>query len=256
MGVFGDPDDHAKKGGLKKMGEALDRGVVLVLSLWDDYMTGMDWLDETTKSNGHPGNKRGPCPKNSGKPEDLRAKHPDASVKYGNIKYGEIGSTVSGLPRATSGPPAPVPAPSSPSPPTSATSASSSAAGYCCFASAENGKADSTSWCSKSEANCKDCGMGVWCPEAEKSSGSSFPWILKDDDSSGVLKEDNFPGRQVHPALAAGAAFAGTGFIALIAAVVIASRVRWGQRSYEQLSGATTLGVAGQAALEPNSPAQ
>merc|ERR1712012_42455 len=33
---FGNPDDFTKKGGLKTMGEALGRGMVLVLSLWDD----------------------------------------------------------------------------------------------------------------------------------------------------------------------------------------------------------------------------
>jgi cellulose 1,4-beta-cellobiosidase len=237
--VFGDPDDHAKKGGLKKMGEALDRGVVLVLSLWDDYITGMNWLDESTKNNGHLGYKRGPCPKGSGKPEDLRANHPDASVKYGNIKYGEIGSTVSGLPPATSGPPAPAPSSNSPSP---QPVESSSSAGYCCFGGKENGqapscnsecheqgKADPSSWCAKSEANCKDCGMGVWCPEAKKSSGSLFDWIRKDDESSEVLKEDTLPGQHLHPVLVAGGAFAGTGLIALIAAVVIASRARWAQ---------------------------
>merc|ERR1711994_235585 len=137
--IFGDPDEHAKKGGLKAMGKALDRGMVLVLSLWDDYLTGMNWLDESTKDNGHPGFKRGPCPKDSGKPGDLRANHPDASVKYRNIKYGEIGSTVPGLPPASSGPPAPAPAQisNSPSPPPST---SSSSAGYCCFAGVEDGQ--------------------------------------------------------------------------------------------------------------------
>ena len=34
--AFGDPDDFNRKGGLKAMGEALNRGVVLVMSLWDD----------------------------------------------------------------------------------------------------------------------------------------------------------------------------------------------------------------------------
>lgn len=264
------------------MGEALDRGVVLVLSLWDDYQTGMNWLDESTKNNGHLGYKRGPCPKGSGKPEDLRANHPDASVKYGNIKYGEIGSTVSGLPPATSGPPAPAPSSNSrasPAPVPSSNSpspqpeASSSSAGYCCFGGKENGqapscnsechehgKADPSSWCAKSEANCKDCGLGVWCPEAKKSSGSLFDWIRKDDESSEVIKEDTLPGQHLHPVLVAGATFAGTGLIALIAAVVIASRARWAQRwsplSYKQLTGVTAPGVPGPAVPESKNPAQ
>merc|ERR1719400_2497251 len=103
-------------------------------------------------------------------------------------------------------------------------------------------------------------GMGVWCSEAEKSSGSGFPWILKDDESNGVFKEEALPHRQLHPALVAGAAFASTGFVALIAAVAMVSRVRWAQRqqlvSYDQLSSAITPGVAGPAVSEPTSPAQ
>lgn len=43
--MFGDQDDVAKKGGLKTMGEALDRGMVLVVSLWDDISIYMNWLD-------------------------------------------------------------------------------------------------------------------------------------------------------------------------------------------------------------------
>lgn len=35
--LFADTNDFTKKGGLKVMGQALDRGVVLVMSLWDDY---------------------------------------------------------------------------------------------------------------------------------------------------------------------------------------------------------------------------
>jgi len=244
------------------MGEALDRGVVLVLSLWDDYITGMNWLGAQTKENGHLGFKRGLCPKDSGKPEDLRANHPDASVKYGNIKYGEIGSTVEGLPSATSGPPAPGPSPS-PSPsapsssaPSSSVSAPSSSAGFCCFAGTddghepdchkdchEHGRAESTSWCSKSKESCEDCGNGkaVWCLEEKKSSGGSiFPVIVrKDDEYAGWPKEDALPGQHVHVSLMASAAFAGAGFIALIVVGVVASRAWRVQRTlpsiYEQL---------------------
>ena len=34
--AFGDIDDFTRQGGLKAMGEALNRGMVLVMSLWDD----------------------------------------------------------------------------------------------------------------------------------------------------------------------------------------------------------------------------
>ena len=62
--VFEDVDDHGRKGGLKAMGDSmdrsvlsskmgntqntlfsLDRGHVLVMSLWDDYSVNMLWLD-------------------------------------------------------------------------------------------------------------------------------------------------------------------------------------------------------------------
>lgn len=42
---FGDIDDHKLKGGLKQMGEAMKRGMVLVMSLWDDHDVNMLWLD-------------------------------------------------------------------------------------------------------------------------------------------------------------------------------------------------------------------
>ncbi|CAK0878351.1 unnamed protein product [Prorocentrum cordatum] len=92
---FGDPDDFHKKGALKQTGEALRRGMTLVLSLWDDYQCQMLWLDSDAGKGGHstPGVARGPCDKTTGVPADVRAKYPDASVAYFNIMYGEIGST-------------------------------------------------------------------------------------------------------------------------------------------------------------------
>lgn len=79
---------------MKKMGEALDRGMVLILSLWDDPSTNMAWLDSPKgfgQTNAEiPQSLKGPC---FGKPEDIRSEHKDASVKYSNFKYGAIGST-------------------------------------------------------------------------------------------------------------------------------------------------------------------
>ncbi len=43
--VFGDTDSFSAKGGLQKMGNDVAEGVVLVLSIWDDYSQGMRWLD-------------------------------------------------------------------------------------------------------------------------------------------------------------------------------------------------------------------
>jgi len=93
---FGDAADvFGAKGGLKQMGEAMRRGMVLVLSIWDDMATGMTWLDATAP---YPvpawvrGASRGSCSQESGK--EARKDHPDAYVVYRNIRYGEIGSTL------------------------------------------------------------------------------------------------------------------------------------------------------------------
>jgi len=92
--AFADPDEQKKKGGLKVMGEAVERGMVLVLSLWDDTLTRMLWLDSYTKNNKtRVGNYRGPCDTSSGVPSQLRGTHGDAFVTYTNFMYGEINST-------------------------------------------------------------------------------------------------------------------------------------------------------------------
>jgi len=94
--LFGDRNDFETKGGLRAMGRQMDTGMVLVLSLWDDHEVHMLWLDSdypTDKPNTQPGISRGPCSTDSGKPDDVESQHPDASVKYFNIKFGPIGST-------------------------------------------------------------------------------------------------------------------------------------------------------------------
>lgn len=93
---FGDDNDFQKHGGLKKMGEVLKRGMVLVLSHWDDAATRMLWLDSIFPKGEDPmknGVQRGPCATDSGAPADIEKKYPDATVKYLNIKYGVLNST-------------------------------------------------------------------------------------------------------------------------------------------------------------------
>merc|ERR1719440_1307008 len=91
---MGDQNDYKKKGGMKKMSDALGRGMVLVMSLWDDHAAQMLWLDSNYPVDSHtPGALRGPCSTSSGKPDDVEQQSPDAYVKYGSIKVGEIGST-------------------------------------------------------------------------------------------------------------------------------------------------------------------
>merc|ERR1719336_303913 len=78
------------------MGKALERGMVLVLSLWDDTLSHMLWLDSSAGKGGKtkPGVLRGPCKTNSGVPQEVRGKYASASVKYTNFMYGEVGSTL------------------------------------------------------------------------------------------------------------------------------------------------------------------
>jgi cellulose 1,4-beta-cellobiosidase len=87
------------------MGDSLARGMVLSLSVWDDYAAQMLWLDSnypTDKSASTPGVSRGPCATTSGKPAEVEAQSPNASVTFSNIRYGDIGSTYSSTGSVTS----------------------------------------------------------------------------------------------------------------------------------------------------------
>lgn len=114
---FGDQDDFTKKGGMEKMGESLERGMVLVISLWDDIAVYMNWLDsyDTKADPSKPGIKRGSCDPDVGKPETLRTAHPDSHYSMTNLKWGDIGSTHPEFPDPT---PSPSPVPPTPVPPT------------------------------------------------------------------------------------------------------------------------------------------
>ena len=104
--VFDDTNRFEQLGGLKVMGDAFEQGMVLVMSLWDDYAAQMLWLDSdypTTSDPTSPGIARGNCSTTSGAPPDIESNSPNAKVTYSNIKFGPIGSTFSG----TSSPSAP-----------------------------------------------------------------------------------------------------------------------------------------------------
>ncbi|PQE23689.1 Endoglucanase EG-1 protein [Rutstroemia sp. NJR-2017a WRK4] len=77
----------ASLGGLKTMGEALGRGMVLVLSIWNDNGQFMNWLDSGSN---------GPCSSTEGDPAKIQAQTPEAYVTYSNIRWGDIGSTFNG----------------------------------------------------------------------------------------------------------------------------------------------------------------
>lgn len=97
--AFQDPDDFTDNGGMAQMGRALERGMVLALSLWDDNALHMRWLDSLhmgpNKTESTPGVRRGPCEFGEGHPKNVRSKYPDAGVRFSKISVGEIGSTFS-----------------------------------------------------------------------------------------------------------------------------------------------------------------
>jgi cellulose 1,4-beta-cellobiosidase len=96
--AFGDTTSFQNHGGLAQMGAAMARGMVLVMSLWDDHAVNMLWLDSTYPANAsvsQPGVARGSCATTSGVPTDVESQSPNAQVVFSNIKFGDIGSTFS-----------------------------------------------------------------------------------------------------------------------------------------------------------------
>lgn len=93
-GIFGDTNDFKNKGGMKKTSDALDKGMVLVMSLWDDHAAKMLWLDSTYPVDKTSfGGPRGTCPTTSGDPDTVEGQDAQAYVEYSNIRIGEIDST-------------------------------------------------------------------------------------------------------------------------------------------------------------------
>jgi len=80
LGAF---NQFTAKNGMYKLGEALDRGMVLALSIWEDPETQMRWLD----SDGN-----GPCP-NTLTNEEIREASAHSAATYANFRYGTLGST-------------------------------------------------------------------------------------------------------------------------------------------------------------------
>jgi len=81
---------------IAQMGKSMTNGMVLALTLWDDWGSSMHWLDSTypeSSSTSIPGVARGPCPTSGGFPTTVRSANPNAYVQYSNIKFGPIGST-------------------------------------------------------------------------------------------------------------------------------------------------------------------
>jgi cellulose 1,4-beta-cellobiosidase len=96
-------------GGAKAMGESLKRGHVFVMSIWDDMATKMNWLDSI---DGTTGIRSGPCDPDAGDPSKLRPQGRDKYVKYTDIRYGAIGSTMDAYPKPSHPTPPPTQPPS------------------------------------------------------------------------------------------------------------------------------------------------
>merc|ERR1712100_395331 len=82
-----DGTNFLEKGGFGAMDKALDAGVVLVMSLWDDHAANMLWLDSIYPvGSTTPGSARGTCATTSGVPKDVESQQPDAKVVFSDIK--------------------------------------------------------------------------------------------------------------------------------------------------------------------------
>ncbi|KAF5019788.1 hypothetical protein F66182_8157 [Fusarium sp. NRRL 66182] len=75
---------YMRLGGTQQMGEAMSRGMVLVISLWWDEGGFMEWLDQ--------GNN-GPCDATEGDPKNIVKLVPNPEVTFSNIRVGELNST-------------------------------------------------------------------------------------------------------------------------------------------------------------------
>ncbi|KAJ7670254.1 glycoside hydrolase [Mycena rosella] len=92
----GDTNSFEFRGGLRTMSAALQKEMVLALSIWDDHEADMLWLDSDYPLNASvtaPGVARGPCSATSGDPKTVESIQPGASVIFWNIKTRPIGST-------------------------------------------------------------------------------------------------------------------------------------------------------------------
>ncbi|KAM0557036.1 hypothetical protein ACHAPJ_005716 [Fusarium lateritium] len=87
--------EYIRIGGTNQMGEAMSRGMVLVMSLWWDEGGFMNWLDQ---------GEAGPCNATEGDPKNILKVVPNPEVTFSNIRIGEINSTFSlGSPYAYAG---------------------------------------------------------------------------------------------------------------------------------------------------------
>ncbi|KAI9376474.1 concanavalin A-like lectin/glucanase domain-containing protein [Aspergillus egyptiacus] len=75
-------------GGVEAMGRAVGNGMVLAMSIWNDAGGYMQWLD---------GGDAGPCNATEGAPSFIEENTPGTKIVFGNLRWGDIGSTVGGM---------------------------------------------------------------------------------------------------------------------------------------------------------------
>ena len=91
--LFNDGTNFLQKGGFNSMDDAYDKGMVLVMSIWDDHDVNMLWLDSIYPPTGGPGSRRGTCSNTSGVPSEIEKTAASSHVTFSNIRFGPIGST-------------------------------------------------------------------------------------------------------------------------------------------------------------------
>lgn len=177
--AFGDGDTFPALGGLTRMGDAMQRGMVMVFSVWNDPSSHMLWLDGTSGSG--TGSVRGPCGTTDSSSDSATAAQ--ASVTYSNLKWGDIGSTYtdSGKTAAPTTAPPPSAPTASPTPSTSCLTASGAHCAYggmsapvCCadgMVCCDNG-AQSAQWAS--------CQTATYCNsnQCEVDGGRTVPCAI------------------------------------------------------------------------------
>lgn len=98
--AFNEYNAFSAQGGLVGMGNALKAGMVLAMSIADDPIANLLWLDSkypTDADSTALGVVRGSCSSASGDPNTLESQASSASVTFSNIKFGDIGSTYTGV---------------------------------------------------------------------------------------------------------------------------------------------------------------
>jgi cellulose 1,4-beta-cellobiosidase len=96
--AFKEDNDFGLRGGMKTMGEAGARGMVLIFALWDDSgESAMQWLDGArwpkNVTPDTPGAARGTCDGSKSSPATLHKEFPDSQVVFSDIRFGDVGST-------------------------------------------------------------------------------------------------------------------------------------------------------------------